>query len=457
MLQSTISGNSAGGTGGGIYLELNGLYSMYYSLEIAGSTITNNYSASSGGGLFGGYYADPTVTGSIISGNTAAVSGPDAYAYMLSNFSYTLVGDNSGVTMGLGEANPDADGNIVGGPVGGMINAMLEPLQDNGGPTLTHQLMVTSPAIDVGDPSILPGTTTDQRGFERVANGNAIPEAIVDMGSVEFGSVPGTPDGDFNDDGLWDCEDINALTTEVAAGTNNPDFDLTDDGFVNNDDVDAWLVEGGAMNPAATGGNPFLPGDANLDGVVDGLDFIEWNMNKFSPSTNWCDGNFNGDSVVDGLDFIVWNTFKFMMSDAIAAVDDRLEFGSLSDGHAAAAKAAEGPEIDDAFDAAGERLSGMGMDRSATSRARLVQDSTSVRVPFLTPQTASAASIERNAAAQLGSRRRSCRDQCAKSRCLRGPNHGQDSPNRRWFVRSRGGSLDIHRREHLCRVRLTAP
>ena len=57
-------------------------------------------------------------------------------------------------------------------------------------------------------------------------------------------------------------------------------------------------------------------GDANLDGVVDGQDFVAWNSNKFSSGTSWATGDFNGDGVTDGQDFVHWNTNKFMMADA---------------------------------------------------------------------------------------------------------------------------------------------
>ena len=54
-----------------------------------------------------------------------------------------------------------------------------------------------------------------------------------------------------------------------------------------------------------------LPGDANLDGVVDGQDFIAWNDSKFLPGTSWVTGDFNGDGITDGQDFVIWNNFKF--------------------------------------------------------------------------------------------------------------------------------------------------
>ena len=116
--------------------------------------------------------------------------------------------------------------------------------------------------------------------------------------------------------------DIDALVVEIAGGTNDPEFDLTGDGSVNEDDLAAWLVEGGANNPNETGGNPFLPGDANLDGTVDGVDFLVWNSNKFTSNAAWCSADFTADGTVDGADFLVWNSNKFISSDAVNAVPE---------------------------------------------------------------------------------------------------------------------------------------
>ncbi len=41
---------------------------------------------------------------------------------------------------------------------------MLGPLQNNGGPTFTHELLTGSPAIDTGNPSFTPPPANDQRG-----------------------------------------------------------------------------------------------------------------------------------------------------------------------------------------------------------------------------------------------------------------------------------------------------
>lgn len=115
---------------------------------------------------------------------------------------------------------------------------------------------------------------------------------------------------DFNQDGILDCTDINALTNEIATGGNQSTFDLTGDGVVNLADRDLWLQIAGS----GTIGTSYLLGDANLDGNVDGQDFLAWNGNKFSVSANWCDGDFNADGFVDGQDFIIWNNNKFMSS-----------------------------------------------------------------------------------------------------------------------------------------------
>ncbi len=118
-----------------------------------------------------------------------------------------------------------------------------------------------------------------------------------------------TPDGDFNDDGLYDLLDIDALVGVIAAQSHNPLFDLTQDGLVDLADRDAWLAEAGGINLGP--GRVYRLGDANLDGVVDGQDFILWNSNKFTATNQWSLGDFNADGVVDGQDFILWNSNKF--------------------------------------------------------------------------------------------------------------------------------------------------
>jgi hypothetical protein len=50
-----------------------------------------------------------------------------------------------------------------------------------------------------------------------------------------------------------------------------------------------------------------LAGDANLDGKVDGADFLAW-QNNFGMASGgtWSQGDFNNDGKVDGADFLMW-------------------------------------------------------------------------------------------------------------------------------------------------------
>lgn len=128
--------------------------------------------------------------------------------------------------------------------------------------------------------------------------------------------------GDFDNDDQWDCADINALVEEIVAGTNRSEFDLNGDNIVDmadiTDEASGWLTVGGANNPNVTGGNPFLVGDANLDGAVDVSDFNIWNGSKFTVIPAWCSADFNADGSVDVSDFNSWNSNKFQSSDAAA-------------------------------------------------------------------------------------------------------------------------------------------
>jgi hypothetical protein len=135
-------------------------------------------------------------------------------------------------------------------------------------------------------------------------------------------------DGDFNNDGIYNCADINALTTAVATGGSVAQFDLNGDGSLTLGDVNSWRSEAGGVNIGP--GRSYRVGDANLDTVVDGSDFGIWNTHKFTSNTNWCNGNFNADTVVDGTDFGQWNSNKFTSSDGTAVPEPTFLLGFLT-------------------------------------------------------------------------------------------------------------------------------
>ena len=115
--------------------------------------------------------------------------------------------------------------------------------------------------------------------------------------------------GDFTGDGAFDCQDVDMLVAQIAAGADIVDFDLNADGVVDISDLDQWRIQAGAAR--LPGAARYLVGDANLDGRVNGLDFVAWNDHKFTPTASWCSGDFNADGFVDGRDFVLWNANKF--------------------------------------------------------------------------------------------------------------------------------------------------
>ncbi|MCA9265421.1 MAG: hypothetical protein KDA60_16290 [Planctomycetales bacterium] len=122
--------------------------------------------------------------------------------------------------------------------------------------------------------------------------------------------------GDFDSDGDRDGADIDALVMEIVGGSNASQYDLTGEGTVDNNDLAQWLAVAGAANLAS--GNPYLLGDANLDGSVDASDFDAWFESRFSDIARWTLGDFNADGGIDVRDFNIWNSNKSSSSSNVA-------------------------------------------------------------------------------------------------------------------------------------------
>jgi len=161
---STISGNSAGTSGGGIYV-IGAWHDVW--LRVTNSTLTGD-SAPSGGGIYNKRYVIDSVVEISNTILNAGASGENIF-------------NDDGTITSLGyNLSSDNGGGYLTGP-GDQINTdpLLGPLQDNGGPTLTHALLPGSPAIDAGDPNFHSPPLNDQRGCLRVINGR------IDIGSFE--------------------------------------------------------------------------------------------------------------------------------------------------------------------------------------------------------------------------------------------------------------------------------
>ncbi len=114
-----------------------------------------------------------------------------------------------------------------------------------------------------------------------------------------IGVVEPTVDVDFDDNGSIDTFDVDALVTEIAAGTNDPSFDLTGDTLVNGEDLTLWRGDAATANGF---GSPYLLGDANLDGTVDAGDLNQVGINWQAAIATWSAGDFNGDGGVNAAD-----------------------------------------------------------------------------------------------------------------------------------------------------------
>lgn len=191
LTNSTVSGNTASIKGGGI-LNSGG------SLTLTDSTVSENsasisygpnYNYGDGGGIANQYGGTATLTRSIVSGNSALVNGDEVFNDAYS--SVTAANDNvfghSGQTNAVAFSNVTPSGSDVTATSDGNdptpLAAILSPLADNGGPTMTHALPTDSPAIDIAPA----GPATDQRGYGRPVGPG------FDAGAYEFGAAAPGP------------------------------------------------------------------------------------------------------------------------------------------------------------------------------------------------------------------------------------------------------------------------
>ncbi|MDF5707589.1 MAG: DUF4347 domain-containing protein [Nostoc sp. S4] len=196
ITNSTVSGNISNYKGGGIFNT--GI------ITLTNDTITNNnidavFFDGKGGGVFNDSKGTVVVGNTIVAGNSAvkAPDSPDVFG-SFTNAGNNLIGNNTGST--------GFTTSTLVGTSSNPIDPKLGPLQDNGGPTLTQDLLAGSPAINAGNNALVPtGVTTDQRGsgFNRISGGK------IDIGANEIQS-----------DGL---NLTGTSGADILVGSNSPD------------------------------------------------------------------------------------------------------------------------------------------------------------------------------------------------------------------------------------------
>ena len=219
VTETTIDGNRAM-SGGGIYNR--------GEMIIQGSTISNNIASDAGGGIWNGgvglgkdnnfYSINSTISGNqavygggiwggeirsngLFAGNTELVNltianniGNGVYVHFgavsLRNVLFANNdGGNCSITVDLVQKNNLSDDFTCRSFL--QADPLIGPLEDNGGPTLTHKLLPGSPAIDHAMDTA--GLFTDQRNFPRPRDGSWDKISDMDIGAYEA-DYPEPPD-----------------------------------------------------------------------------------------------------------------------------------------------------------------------------------------------------------------------------------------------------------------------
>jgi len=183
LVNSTLSGNIGSDVGAGLYT--NGSAQLNFvtiAMNLAGA---DSPAAGSGINVFPATSGTSTVTlkNVLLAGNKKGwLEGMDAAAIAaLPSANCGLTGSGLPVTSSGNNLSSDAscDAWLIAATDLKSVDPMIGDLADNGGPTLTHALLVGSPALSAGaaDASV----TTDQRGVPR--------ETPPDIGAFEVDNI----------------------------------------------------------------------------------------------------------------------------------------------------------------------------------------------------------------------------------------------------------------------------
>ena len=209
----------------------------------------------------------------------------------------------------------------VSGNVGdGRTSPSLSPLAFNGNGDITIDFVdvdwrspgrdafaiAGSTLIGAGDPAFV--TDVDFNGTPRngkldvgayVYDPSGNPGWQVTSGFKDPVGFPSGSPCDFNGDDACDLGDLDELMY-TGLGGDDPTYDLDGSGgTIDLADRDAWLTQAGSENI----GEPYVPGDADLSGMVNSFDLNtlggNWDQTNLS---SWADADFNGDGAATASD-----------------------------------------------------------------------------------------------------------------------------------------------------------
>jgi hypothetical protein len=183
--------------------------------------------------------------------------------------------------VGLGLGDIDADGMFEAADIEGVGNGSFEDI-------LYSQNMLFDAAADTNGDGVVDNHDLFALGDELVAAG-------ADMATLDAYEDLLLRRGDVDESGMTDTGDVDFLYDSF--GATDWLLDLNVDGTVDLVDVSTLLDDILAAHPA----------DFNLDGVVNGLDYLVWAGGfGIDPGGRFTQGDANLDSAVDGLDYLTW-------------------------------------------------------------------------------------------------------------------------------------------------------
>lgn len=199
LIENSAIVSNTSASGGGVYVGTDG--SLKSVMVIKNSTLSGNQAIGAdiddGGGAV--KVIAPanvvTITQSTIANNAAPYqTGRDGIWQVDGSIliQQSIVADNGGenCTLETGSWHGSAHNLASDASCTGFLEAdpLLTPLGDHGGSTLTHALLMGSPAVDAGDNALC--SEYDQRGEPRPVDGDGDGTAVCDIGAVEMNFWP---------------------------------------------------------------------------------------------------------------------------------------------------------------------------------------------------------------------------------------------------------------------------
>lgn len=278
-------------------------------VTLRSSTISNNTaSGGAGSGIFSDGSEEFVMDNTIVAGNDL---NTDFDGKLHDTSSNNVIGNGT-----LAEGMSDGQNGNQFGNRNAVLLAGLGPLQDNGGPTRTHELLDGSPAIDTGLRDVIP--VTDQRGVRRPL------QSPVDIGAFEDQQESGValPDGGGQYTLVADAADIvlkDSLNTEIFRYEFAALLDLTILASTDPDELTIDFSQG-----------PVLPADGvafiGAVGAGDSLQLVGTSTGSITTNLN---SPGTGNVSIDGRAASFENVLD--VTDRLVAQARTMQFGSEDD------------------------------------------------------------------------------------------------------------------------------